>query len=170
MKRILIIGCSGAGKTTLALALGQRLGLPVHHLDQLWWQPGWVHDTRDNFDRQLAELLRSDSWVIDGDYSRTVGERLRYADTVIWLDYQRLRCLGRVLRRTCCLYGRSRPDMPDGCPERFDWAFLRYVWNYHRDARPKLAAAVAGFTGNILVMRNPSQTAAWLRDLAPARE
>ena len=60
--------------------------------------------------------------------------------------------------------------MPDGCPERFDWTFLRYVWNYNRDARPKLAAAMAGFTGKILVMRTPSQTAAWLRDLAPAGE
>lgn len=170
MKRILIIGCSGAGKTTLALALGRRLHLPVHHLDQLWWQPGWVQDTRDNFDRKLAELLRSDCWVIDGDYSRTVRERLHYADTVIWLDYQRLRCVGRVLRRTISLYGRSRPDMPDGCPERFDWTFLRYVWNYNRDARPKLAAAVADFTGKTLVMRTPSQTAAWLRDLAPASE
>ena len=168
MKRILIVGCSGAGKTTLALALGRRLQLPVHHLDQLWWQPGWVHDTRDNFDQKLAELLRSDSWVMDGDYSRTVRERLRYADSVIWLDYQRLRCLGRVLRRTISLYGRSRSDMPDGCPERFDWAFLRYVWNYKRDAGPKLAAALAEFTGKVVVMRNPSQTAAWLRDITVA--
>lgn len=170
MKRILIIGCSGAGKTTLALELGKRLCLPVHHLDQLWWQPGWVQDSRDNFDRKLAELLHSESWVIDGDYNRTVRERLRYADTVIWLDYHRMRCVARVLRRTLRLYGRSRPDMPERCPERFDWTFLRYVWNYNRDTRPKLAAAVADFRGKIFVMRTPSQTAVWLQGIAAVGE
>ena len=163
MKRILIVGCSGAGKTTLARELGKRLELPVHHLDRLWWLPGWVQESRENFDAKLAEILKTDRWIIDGDYSRTLPERLKYADTVILLGYSRTLCLFRALKRISRFRGAVRPDMTDGCPERLDWEFLRYVWNFNRDMRPRVEAALESFSGELIRLKTPRETDAFLQ-------
>jgi len=163
MKRILIVGCSGAGKTTLAKELGKRLELPVHHLDRLWWRPGWAHVSREDFDAGLAEILKTDRWIIDGDYSRTLPERLKYADAVILLDYSRTLCLFRALKRIARFRGNVRPDMAEGCPERFDREFLRYVWNFHRDMRPRVEAALEGFSGELIRLKTPRETEVFLK-------
>lgn len=161
MKRILIIGCCGAGKTTLALELGNRLKIPVHHLDQLWWLPGWKEDSPENFDAKLAGILKEDRWIIDGNYNRTLPERLKYADTVIFLDYSRLRCIHQVLKRTLRFHGTARADMTPGCPERFDREFLRYVWHYNRDMRPRVECALKDFPGNVFRFKSPRQVTAF---------
>ena len=166
MKRILVIGCCGAGKTTLAEGLGTRLALPVHHLDRLWWLPGWVENSGEVFDAKLAEILTTDRWVIDGNYSRTLPERLKYADTVIILDYSRAVCMYRTLKRIVRFHGKVRPDMAAGCPERFDGQFLRYIWNFNRDMRPRLEAALDGFPGETIRLKTPRETAAFLKTLA----
>ncbi len=156
MKRVLVVGCCGAGKTVLSLKLGEKLHLPVYHLDQLWWLPGWVEDSTDHFDRQLAAVLSQETWIMDGNYNRTLPERLRYADTVIWLDYPRRVCLLRALKRIARFHGTTRPDMTCGCPERFDWEFFRYIWNFNRDMRPKLKEALAGFQGRTVLLETPA--------------
>lgn len=84
MKLILVIGNCGAGKSTLAQFLAMRLHLPLISLDKLWWLPGWQQDTRENFARKLAAVLKQDEWIIDGNYNRTMSERLKYADYVIF--------------------------------------------------------------------------------------
>lgn len=165
MKRILVIGCCGAGKTTLAKELGARLDLPVHHLDRLWWLPGWVENSREVFDAKLAEILKTDRWVIDGNYNRTLPERLKYADTVIVLDYSRAVCMYRTLKRIVRFHGKARPDMADGCPERLDGQFLRCVWNFNRDMRPRLEAALDGFPGERIRLKTPRETDAFLKTL-----
>jgi len=163
MKRILVIGCSGAGKTTLSQELGRHLRFPVHHLDRLWWRPGWAHVSREDFDAGLAEILNTDRWIIDGDYNRTLPERLKYADTVILLDYSRSLCLYRALKRIMRFRGNVRPDMADGCPERFDREFLRYVWNFNRDMRPRVDAALEGFPGELIRLKTPRETEVFLK-------
>jgi len=168
-RRLLIIGCCGAGKTTLALALGQKLGLPVHHLDTLWWLPNWQHDSRENFDRKLADLLRQDSWIIEGDYSRTLPERLKFADTVIQLKFPPLVCLWRVLKRTLRWYGRHRPDMGKGCRERLNLPFLSYVWNYNKTQTPKLEEALQNFHGRLIRLTSPRDVKQLLNAGMPAR-
>ncbi len=136
MKRILIVGCCGAGKTTIALQLGDILGIPVHHLDRLWWLPGWQEDSPANFDRKLSEILNEPQWIIDGNYKRTLSKRLEYADTVIWMRGSRWRCLWRILKRRLQYHKKSRNDIGPGCPERLDWDFLKYVWNYNTVTDP----------------------------------
>ena len=137
MQRILIIGCSGAGKSTLARKLGEKTGLPVVHLDALFWKPGWVESEREVFDARVLAELEKPAWIIDGNYARTLPVRLEKCDTVIYLDFPRWLCILGVLKRVLTTYGTVRPDMPEGCPERFDWEFLKWVWNFNRNNREK---------------------------------
>lgn len=135
MERILIIGCGGAGKSTLARQLGEKLDIPVVHLDRLFWKPGWVQEGREEFDRKLALELEKDRWIIDGNFNRTMPQRLQKCDTIIYLDFSRLTCLLGVAKRIITTYGKVRPDMGEGCPERFDLEFLNWVWNYNKNNR-----------------------------------
>ena len=131
----MIIGCSGSGKSRLARILGQKLGLPVVHLDQLWWQTGWQNVTMEEFDSRLAMALNMDRWIIDGNYSRTMEARLERCDTVIYLNFNRWACLLGMCQRIVSNRGKSRLDMPAGCPERFSWEFVKWIWNFNKNNR-----------------------------------
>lgn len=136
MNRILIIGCSGSGKSTLARRLAGKLALPLIHLDRLFWQEGWQMRERAQFLALLQEALEGERWIIDGIYASSLAQRLRYCDTVLFLDYPRLVCLFAALWRVLTSYGKNRPDMADGCPEHFDWEFLQYIWRFKKKTRP----------------------------------
>ena len=155
MERILIIGCGGAGKSTLSKQLGDAMNLPVYHLDKLWWKPGWVEESVEHFDAELAKILKQKQWIIDGNYNRTLPERLKYADAVIFLDYSSWLCLFRALKRIFRWRGQVRPDMGTGCPERLDLEFLRYIWTYNRDMRPRTEASLSAFSGPVIRLTHP---------------
>ena len=165
MHRVLVIGSPGAGKSTLSHALARRTGLPLHHLDRMFWLPGWVERDRDEGRAELANVLAQDCWIIDGNYGSTLPLRIACADTVVWLDYPTALCLGRALRRWWMYRGHSRPDMTEGCPERLDGEFLLYILNFRRAWRDRNATALAGFDGTIMRLRTPAETAAWLTAL-----
>ena len=137
MERIIIIGCGGAGKSTLARQLGEKLNLPVVHLDKLFWKPGWEQISREEFDRLHREALAEERWIIDGNFDRTMAERIRHCDTVIYLDFSRIACLLGVVKRVLTTYGKVRPDMGEGCPERIDFEFLKWVWDFNKNKRGK---------------------------------
>ena len=126
----MIIGCGGAGKSTLARQLGEKLNLPVVHLDKLFWRPGWEHISREEFDKLHREALAGEKWIVDGNFDRTMAERIWYCDTVIYLDFSRVACLLGVVKRILTTYGKVRPDMGEGCPERIDWEFLQWVCRF----------------------------------------
>ncbi len=135
MNRILIIGCSGAGKSTLAQKMGKRLRLPVVHLDAHFWLPGWVECPRAEFDEKIHALISQPEWIIDGNYGRMLNMRIQAADTVIFLDRPRLICLWNCLKRIVSHYGKNRPDMGPGCPEKIDWEFLKWIWQFPGSSR-----------------------------------
>lgn len=137
MERILVIGSPGSGKSTLARAMGEKLGLPVIHLDRLWWKPGWENYTKEEFDEMLDAVLGESRWIIDGNYSRTMPKRLEKCDTVIYLDFSRWVCLWGIFSRFLKGRGKTRPDLTPGCPERLDWEFTKYVWNFNRENRKR---------------------------------
>ena len=144
-KRIVIVGSPGSGKSTLAMQFGELLGLPVCHLDVLWWRPGWVEAGHEAFDAQLRAVLSTDAWIIDGNYSRTLGMRLERAETAIMLDFPRTICLYRALKRRVMYAGRARPDMAPGCPEKVDWEFIRWLWDYPSRSRERVLTALESF-------------------------
>ena len=135
MERIIIIGCGGAGKSTLAQKLGEKLDIPVVHLDKLFWKPGWVEMPKDEFDELLRQEMAKERWIMDGNFNRTLPERIARCDTLIYLDFNRFTCLMGVLKRVLTTYGTVRPDMGEGCPERIDFTFLKWVWNFNKNKR-----------------------------------
>ena len=137
MERILIIGCGGAGKSTLARQLGEKLGLPVVHLDRLFWHPGWVESSKEEIDAKILTELEKPRWIMDGNYSRTLAMRMEKCDMVIYLDFSRLACLWGVVKRVVTHYGKVRPDMGEGCPERFDLNFVKWIWGFNQKNRQK---------------------------------
>lgn len=137
MKRVIIIGCGGAGKSTLARQLGEKTGLPVVHLDKLFWKPGWEEMPKEEFDQSIRRELEKETWIMDGNFDRTLPERIKRSDTVIYLDFSRMACLLGVLKRVVTTYGKVRPDMGEGCPERIDLEFLKWVWNFNKNKREK---------------------------------
>ncbi|MGH7713986.1 MAG: AAA family ATPase, partial [Gemmatimonadaceae bacterium] len=112
-----MIGPGGAGKTTFARELAARTGLPLIHLDALYWRPGWEPTPNEDWDRTIGQLIARNAWVMDGNYGRTLPVRLAASDTVIFLDLPRYVCLWRLLRRRVRYGGHSRPDLPADCPE-----------------------------------------------------
>lgn len=167
MNRILIIGCSGGGKSTLSRALHEKLDLPVIHLDVLWWKPGWVESTYDEFRPKVAEACAHESWIIDGNFSRTFDIRMPRADTIIWIDQPRWLCLWRAFWRTTSQFGRNRPDLAPGCPEKYDWKFYKFIWNYRRDSNPKIEQGIAqyGSHAKAIRLRSDGEIAHFLAEL-----
>lgn len=138
MRRILVIGSGGSGKTTVAKQIAARTGLPLIHLDQLFWSPGWVPSPDSEWDRTIDELISRDAWVMDGNYGRTLPQRLAAADTIVFLDLPRVVCTWRILKRRFTHLGASRPDVAPGCPEQLNFEFVHWVWTYPSRKRPEI--------------------------------
>jgi adenylate kinase family enzyme len=152
-RRVLVIGISGAGKTTLATRLAAATGLPLIHLDREHWLPEWQEPPKAEWRAKVRSLVAADEWVIDGNFAGTFDLRMPRADAIVWLDYPSPRCLVRVLRRVATNWGTTRSDMGEGCPERLDWRFLLYVWRFQSVHRPVLERAIATFAREARVFR-----------------
>lgn len=162
MKRVLILGCPASGKSTFARALAVSTGLPVVHLDRLYWRANWIEAAEEEFHAQLAAELAKDVWIMDGNYSSTIAPRLALADTAIFLDFPRWLCLWRAVRRVILGQGRGRPDMAPACRERFDPSFFYFLWKFHETYRPKLVSELDRFSGETIVLRSPAEAKEFL--------
>ena len=165
MRRVLVVGSGGAGKSTFADALGAHTGLPVTHLDAHFWKPGWVETPPDEWRAVQQRLIAADEWIIDGNYSATIDVRLPRADMVILLDMGRVRCVSRVVWRTLRHHGQARTAAE--CPDRFDWSFIRnFVWTYPTRSRTKVIAAAEQHRDHLdfVRLRTPKQVRRFLTD------
>ena len=131
----MIFGGSGAGKSTLARALQKMTGLPVIHIDTIYWLPNWNMRPREEISHLTNKIADSDHWIFEGNHSETMAYRASRADMLIFLDISTPRRLWRIIYRTIRHYGRSRSDMTQGCNERFDWEHLKFVANYRKNGR-----------------------------------
>lgn len=162
MQRVLVIGPCGAGKSTLASQLGERLAMPVFHMDKLNWKPGWVEGGKEEIRRKLVDIVTTDRWLIDGTYGGTLAERLERADTVVYLDFPITLCVARLLQRIWTYRGRTRPDMTEGCPERFDFEFFVYLLRWNSGPRPRTEAKLKGHEDKVIRLKSPAALQRWM--------
>ena len=135
MERILIIGGNGAGKSTFSYALAKKLGLPLIHLDQIYWHGCWEVTPREEFLEKVMEEAQKDRWIIDGNNVRSLNQRLPYADTVFWFEFPPIVCVTNILKREWKYRKQVRPDMPDACVSRLDLPFLKVAWQFNKKHR-----------------------------------
>ncbi|MCD4706275.1 MAG: hypothetical protein K8S62_00880 [Candidatus Sabulitectum sp.] len=151
MRRVLVLGSGGAGKTTFAKQLAEKTGLPLVHLDSYYWKPEWMETPQDEWIPRVIELSERPEWIMDGNYSGTIDIRLKYADTVIFLDYSRFTCTLGVLKRLVTHGGSARDEMPEGCRERFSLDFMKWIWNYSSRSKPKIISALQKASSSVTV-------------------
>ncbi len=166
-RRISVVGCGGAGKSTFSKRLGEILDIPVIHLDSFFWKPGWEEPPRDEWGKIVAELIGREAWVMDGNYGGTMDARLAASDAAVFLDMPRSTCLRRVVSRRFRYAGKPRPDMAPGCPEKVEWQFLKYVWNYPKTRRPGVLARLEAMTEGkeTFVLWGPDEVRDFLREV-----
>ncbi|MGY3715851.1 DNA topology modulation protein [Sutcliffiella cohnii] len=167
MKKIILIGSGGAGKSTLAKHLGEKLGIKVFHLDALLWKPNWVGVPREEQIQVQNELVKNEQWIIDGNYGATMDIRLQAADTIILLDYHRTICVYRAFKRMVKYRKKTRPDMGEGCEERIDFSFIKWIWNYPKTKRPEVINKLKQLSKekNVIVLTTPRETRKFLQTL-----
>lgn len=152
MERAIIIGNSGAGKSTFARALRDITGLPLHYLDRLWHRPDKTTVTREEFDLRLGELLAGERWIIDGNYRRTLEPRLAACDTVFFLDYPLEVCLAGVEARR----GTVREDMP-WIETQEDPEFTAWIRDFARRDLPEMEALLDRYRAGRKILRFQSR-------------
>lgn len=169
MEKVLIIGNSGAGKTTFAKALANETKLPLVHLDKIYWCGVWEHRTREEFDVLLQEELEKERWIIDGNFDRTLPQRLRFCDTVFWLDLPIISCLWGATKRVFESFGKSRDDMGGCCVERFDrhkFALYKSIIAFNRKNRKRYKQLLCECKDvNIIVFKSRRQVTRYLNNL-----
>ena len=133
MKRIMVTGCPGSGKSVFSIRLHEKTGLSLYHLDNIWWKPDRTHISREEFDAALASILEKDEWIIDGSYSRTFEPRIKASDTVILLDYDTDVCMQGIMDRV----GQTRPDIP-WTEQTLDPELMELVRTYKERNNPVL--------------------------------
>ena len=133
MKRVIVIGSPGAGKSTFARKLRDITGIPLYYLDMIWHRSDGTNVTAGEFDMRLEELIKEDQWIIDGNYLRTLGVRLQACDTVFLLDYPLDICIAGAQSRI----GKKREDLP-WVEEEFDEEFRQWIFDFPKDQLPQI--------------------------------
>lgn len=142
MKKVMVVGCPGAGKSTFARKLQELTGLPLYYLDMIWHKPDRTNISREEFDRRIREIVSQDAWIIDGNYNRTLELRMRECDTVFFLDYPLEVCLEGAASRI----GKERVDIP-WKEEEFDEEFRQWILDFPKDQLPEIYALLEKYRG-----------------------
>lgn len=170
-RRLLVMGCSGNGKSTLSNRLSERLGLPYISCDRdIFWLPGWTLRPRPEIVERMTALAAEDRWIIDGNSPGTLPLRLPRADAAIWLRFPRWVSLTSVVKRWLRYRGQVRPDMAEGCLEKIDAKYLSYIWNFEKTESPEIVQHLQAARADlpVIILESYRETDRMLSDLVPA--
>jgi adenylate kinase family enzyme len=173
MRRIIVVGSQGSGKTSLASKLGRKLGLQVVHLDVLYWRPGWKPSDTAGFRLRVTDAIAGDEWIVDGSFSGLAFDlTLARADILVVIDRPRLLCQWRILWRSAFDRDTARPDLPEGCPEQFDWKLMREAWRYDVERAPVIEAERIQYGAHVPIvrLRSDRDITNFLGTLTPGRD
>ncbi len=163
MERVIVIGCPGSGKSTFSRALAEKTGLPLYHLDLMYWNADRTTVPREQFRSRLEAVLAQRSWIVDGNYGGTMELRLAACDTVFFLDYPTDVCLSGLTERR----GRARPDLPWVEREgETDEEFVSFVRAYATESRPRVLELLARYRDRrVIVFHSRDEADAYLSTL-----
>ena len=157
MKKVMIIGCPGGGKSTFAKRLHEKTGLPLYHLDNIWHRPDKTNISREEFDIALQHILGEDAWILDGNYGRTLEMRMQACDTVFLLDLPLEVCLAGAAARV----GKKRDDLP-WVEESFDPEFKEWILGFHEKELPHVYELLRKYSHkNIIIFRSREEIDAY---------
>ena len=158
MKKVIVIGCPGSGKSTVSRALHDKTGIPLYHLDMMYWNADKTTVEKSVFLERLSAVLEKDEWIIDGNYASTMELRMAACDTVIFLDYPLYVCLDGIKER----HGKPRSDMPWIETEE-DAEFIEFIKSYNEQQKPKVLELLKKYSDkNIIVLESREQADAFL--------
>lgn len=166
--KIMIIGYSGSGKSTLAKTLSSYYRIPTLHLDQLQFLPNWQVRPQKDFDYDLSQFLENhNDWVIDGNYSQSFyTERLEAADIIIWMNFPRLTSLWRAIKRSRQFKNQTRDSMADGCIEKLDWEFIRWIlWDGRQKQLNRYKTICNMYPEKTVVLKNQKEIDQFLENI-----
>jgi adenylate kinase family enzyme len=153
VRRVVVVGPGGSGKTVFAERLSQRTGIPVVHLDRIFYRDGWNEVPREEAVGELERAIAGDRWIVDGNFLDAGDSRFARADTVVFLDPPRWLCLLRIVRRRIRDRGKERPDLPG--PEGLDWEFMKWTWRYpHELDLPNVVRLRSRADGDAMIRRS----------------
>ncbi len=162
MKKVIILGCPGSGKSTFARKLRDTTGLPLYYLDMLWHKPDQTNVTREEFDQRLNEILIRDEWIVDGNYNRTIEERLKYCDTVFLFDLPVEICVGGARSRV----GTQREDLP-WVEAEFDPEFHQFILDFKRDYLPGIYELLDKYHDRkVVIFRSRDEAKKFLKNMS----
>ena len=162
--RISIVGGSGSGKSTLCNILSQELNLPAIHLDGINFNPNWVEIDKTERDKIISSKALEDKWIIDGNYNKTLKQRLERADLIIWLDYSTFTLLKGIFKRFLQTRNKEREEIP-GCKERLNFTFLKYVATYNKKKRHIIEDYLKDISRDkVLIFKKQKDLNNWLKD------
>lgn len=162
--RISIVGGSGSGKSTLCNILSKELNLPAIHLDGINFNPNWLEINKSERDKIISSKALEDKWIIDGNYTKTLKQRLERADLIIWLDYSTFTLLKGIFKRFLKTRNKERSEIP-GCKERINFTFIKYVATYNKKKRHIIEDYLKDIPRNkVLVFNKQKDLNNWLKN------
>ena len=163
MKKVIVIGCPGSGKSTLSRELHNKTGIPLYHLDRLYWNEDKTTVERQVFLERLLAVMGQESWIIDGNYASTMDIRMEKCDTVVFLDYPQDVCLDGVKAR----HGKSRSDMPWVEVGEYDEEFIAFIKDYTAQSRPKVMELLEKYSDkDIYILKDRKEAERFLREIS----
>lgn len=165
--RILVIGSPGSGKSTFSRKLAEITKLPLIHLDKEFWNYGWVETPREEWIKKQENMISGGQWIIDGNYGSTLDMRIEKADTIFCFQLSRIVCLLRYFKRVIANKGKTRIDMPEGCPEKFDFEFMKYIWSFPEASGKRNLERLQKSKGkHIIVFKKKNEVNKYIKELA----
>ena len=167
MKKVIIVGSPGSGKSIFAAKLHDTTGMPLVHLDFYYHQLKYnYYNDRAAWVARVQQLMQPGEWIMDGNYKSTIAMRCQAADTIILFDMPRWLCLYRILTRRFRYRNKQRPDMPEEWTEKLTYEFMRYVWAFSEEQLPIVLEGIAGNTNKkIIIFHKQSEVDSYLATL-----